>query len=70
MTLISAYAVPHPPLAVPAVGRGAEKGIPETMAAYYRVGAEIVQAQPDTIVLVSPNATHYSGAYPSDRWPQ
>ncbi|MGI6090577.1 MAG: AmmeMemoRadiSam system protein A [Saccharofermentanales bacterium] len=63
MTLISAYAVPHPPLAVPAVGRGAEKGIPETMAAYYRVGAEIVQAQPDTIVLVSPHTPALSGAF-------
>ncbi|NLB08938.1 MAG: AmmeMemoRadiSam system protein A [Clostridiales bacterium] len=63
MTLISAYAVPHPPLAVPAVGRGAEKGIPETMAAYYRVGTEIAQAQPDTIILVSPHAPALSGAF-------
>ena len=34
MGLLAAYAVPHPPLIVPAVGGGQEAAIAETTAAY------------------------------------
>ena len=43
MALLAAYAVPHPPLIVPAVGRGQEAAIADTITAY-REGARRVAA--------------------------
>ncbi len=55
MPLLSAYIVPHPPLAVPEVGKGQEESIPETMRAYREIADEIARQKPDTIILVSPH---------------
>ena len=41
MGIKAAYMVPHPPLIVPAVGRGGEKDIAETTRSYGRVAKEI-----------------------------
>lgn len=63
MSLIAAYVMPHPPLAIPEVGRGSEAKIPQTMQSYYRIGAEIARLAPDTIVIVSPHATTYAQTF-------
>ena len=60
MGITSAYMVPHPPLIVPEVGRGGEAKILETAKAYDRVGREIADKAPDTIVIISPHAVMYS----------
>ena len=57
MSIVGAFMVPHPPLIVPAVGRGDEKGISATIAAYQEVARRVAQLQPDTIVLTSPHTT-------------
>ena len=49
MGIKAAYMVPHPPLIVPAVGKGGEKQIAITTKAYERVGQEIAKIAPDTI---------------------
>ena len=59
MSIVGAFMVPHPPLIVPAVGRGDEKGISATIAAYQEVARRVAQLQPDTIVLTSPHTTLY-----------
>lgn len=59
MGITAAYMVPHPPLIVPAVGRGGEKDIAETTASYERVGQEIAKTAPDTIVIISPHSIMY-----------
>ena len=59
MGITAAYMVPHPPLIVPAVGRGGEKDIAETTASYERVGQEIAKIAPDTIVIISPHSIMY-----------
>lgn len=59
MSIIAAFAVPHPPLIIPAVGRGEEKGISETVKAYNRVGKQIAELKPETIVISSPHTTMY-----------
>ena len=41
MAIIAAYMVPHPPMIVPAVGRGSERQIEATRAAYMRVAEDI-----------------------------
>ena len=60
MPLTAAFMVPHPPLIVPAVGKGGEKQITETTRAYERVADEISALRPDTIVVTSPHAVMYA----------
>ena len=60
MGILAAYMVPHPPMIVPAVGRGSERSIEATRAAYARVAEEIAALAPETIVISSPHATMYS----------
>ena len=52
--------VPHPPLIVPAIGRGGEGKIAETSEAYERVASDIARIGPDTIVITSPHSVMYS----------
>lgn len=63
MAIVAAYAVPHPPLIVPNVGKGEEKGIARTIAAYEEVGRRVAGHAPDTIVLSSPHAPAYYDAF-------
>lgn len=60
MSVIAAYMVPHPPMIVPAVGRGSERRIEATRAAYARVAEEISKLAPETIIVSSPHATMYA----------
>ena len=60
MSIIAAYMVPHPPMIVPEVGRGSERQIEATRAAYTRVAEEIAASAPETIIVSSPHATMYS----------
>ena len=45
MAILAAYAVPHPPLIIPGVGRGRERGIQATIDAYEEVGRRTMIAQ-------------------------
>ncbi len=60
MPIIGACMVPHPPLIVPEVGRGEEKQIEATKAAYLRVAQELAALRPETVIVSSPHATMYS----------
>lgn len=51
--------VPHPPLIIPEVGRGEEKGISATIEAYHRVARQVADIQPDTIVFTTPHSVMY-----------
>ena len=59
MSIEAAFIVPHPPLIVPAVGRGEERKIQDTVDSYHEVARRIARIAPDTIVLTSPHATLY-----------
>lgn len=52
--------VPHPPLIVPAVGKGEERKIQNTIDAYHEVGRRIGGLRPETIVLLSPHQVMYA----------
>ncbi|GHV41629.1 hypothetical protein FACS1894187_23490 [Synergistales bacterium] len=56
--MLKGYLVPHPPLIVSGVGDGTE--IPQTRAAYSRIGAEIGAYNPDVAVIVSPHSVLYA----------
>ena len=52
--------VPHPPLIVPAVGRGEERGIAATVGAYERAAAFVMSFAPETLIVVSPHTAMYA----------
>ena len=60
MPILAAFMVPHPPLIVPAVGKGGEIEIEETAAAYRDVAGQIAALRPETIVITSPHTVMYS----------
>jgi len=60
MSILAAFTVPHPPMIVPAVGKGEESTIEETTAAYERVADEIAALEPDTIIITSPHSVMYA----------
>ncbi len=60
MPILAAFMVPHPPMIVPAVGRGSEKQVTETAAAYEQVAEEVAALHPDTIVILSPHSIMYA----------
>lgn len=63
MSLVAAYAVPHPPLIVPAVGRGQEAAIADTIAAYEEVARRVAAHRPEVIVVTSPHAPLYRDGF-------
>jgi AmmeMemoRadiSam system protein A len=60
MSIAAAFMVPHPPMIVPAVGRGGEEQIRETTEAYEQVAAEIAALRPETIIITTPHSIMYS----------
>ncbi len=62
MSVIKGYVVPHPPLIIPQIGEGLEKDIKKTINAYRKIGREIAELKPDTIIISTPHAS-YSDSY-------
>lgn len=59
MSVVAAFAVPHPPLIVPGVGHGREKDVAATVDAYEEVARRVADLAPDTLVISSPHTTSY-----------
>ena len=55
MSIIASFAVPHPPLIIPEVGKGREKEVQKTIYSYETIAQEIANLKPDTIVISSPH---------------
>lgn len=60
MSVIAAFAVPHPPVIIPEVGRGEEKKIAQTTAAYEDAMRRVSVLQPRTVVVTSPHSAMYA----------
>ena len=60
MAIIAAFMVPHPPMIVPAVGRGSEGQIKTTIESYEKVASQIARLKPDTIIISTPHSVMYS----------
>ena len=60
MGITAAFMVPHPPLLVPEVGRGAEKKIQRTADAYEEVARRIGALMPETVLVISPHQAMYA----------
>ena len=63
MSILAAYAVPHPPLIIPTVGKGEERRIQATIDAYRKTARQIAQLQPETIIVTSPHAPMYRDGF-------
>lgn len=63
MSIVAAYAVPHPPLIIPTVGRGQERGIQDTIDSYREIAQRIARHRPQTIIVSSPHAPLYRDAF-------
>ncbi|NLB15547.1 MAG: AmmeMemoRadiSam system protein A [Clostridiales bacterium] len=60
MNPICAIAVPHPPLIIPQVGKGDEKGIAATVEAYEKAAELVASFKPETIIIATPHSVMYS----------
>ena len=60
MAIEAAFMVPHPPMIVPEVGRGSEKQVEATRAAYGQIAEEAAALKPETVIISSPHATMYT----------
>ncbi len=63
MSLVGAYAVPHPPLIIPAVGKGEEQAIDATIQSFTEVAERVTQHHPDVVVITSPHAPLYRDGF-------
>lgn len=54
-SITGAYIFPHPPVLIPEVGRGSERGAGATLAAVKKAAKEIGKIKPDTIILTTPH---------------
>jgi AmmeMemoRadiSam system protein B len=59
MAIVGAIMVPHPPLIIPQVGRGGEQQIFKTTRAYEEAAAWLMNAAPETLVIISPHSAMY-----------
>ena len=60
--LLYAALTPHPPIMVPAVGRGQEVRVAETIQAMRRVSREIEEIKPETVIVISPHGPMFQDA--------
>ena len=54
--IIDSYILPHPPIIIPEVGKGSEKGAAKTIEMTKRAAERIKKKKPSVIILVSPHA--------------
>ncbi|MFZ5985704.1 MAG: AmmeMemoRadiSam system protein A [Bacillota bacterium] len=57
--IISSYIFPHPPIIVPEVGKGEEKGALDTVNAAQKASRDIKNEKPSTIILTTPHAPRF-----------
>ncbi len=60
MPVVAAFAVPHPPIILPEIGRGEEKKIQKTIDAYRVAMRQAAELRPETIVVLSPHTVLYA----------
>lgn len=59
MAMMGAVMLPHPPMIVPAVGRGSEIQIAETTRAYEKAARQLADWRPETVIITTPHSVMY-----------
>ena len=62
MGIVFGCVAPHPPLLIPDVGHGQEKAIQATTDAMNRLADELAEADPQTLVVISPHGRGHGDA--------
>ena len=60
MSILAAYLMPHPPLALKEIGNGKEDKIKNTIDAMGRISKKIALLKPQTIIVISPHGPLFS----------
>ncbi len=60
--ILGYYLMPHPPIILPDIGKGEEKKIEATSLACNKIGREIADIKPNTIIIITPHAAMFSDA--------
>ncbi len=68
--ILGAYVMPHPPIIVPEIGKGEEKGAQSTIDACRRIADEIKELSPDIILLITPHGPVFRDAIAVSRVPE
>ena len=55
MPAVFACVTPHPPVIVPAVGRGRERDVQDTLDAFAQLRARLAEAEPDVLLFICPH---------------
>lgn len=61
-TLLSSYIFPHPPIIIPEIGRGEERGAANTIEGCQRAAKDIKDNNPDTVVVITPHGPAFRDA--------
>lgn len=59
MAVVGAFAVPHPPIILPEIGRGEERKIQATIDAYREAARRAGALRPETLAVLSPHSVMY-----------
>ena len=59
MPILGTLIVPHPPLIIPAVGRGREREVQATIDAYRSAAKQAAAWNPEVLVITSPHLVLY-----------
>lgn len=62
MALEAVYFMPHPPLAVPAIGGGNERRIQNTLDGFERISRSIEALKPERIIFITPHGNAFKEA--------
>ena len=60
MAILGAVIVPHPPLIIPAVGRGREQEVQATIDAYRTAAKQVADWKPEVLIITSPHQVMYA----------
>ena len=60
MPMIGAVILPHPPLIIPAVGRGQERQVQSTIDAYRAAAKRVAEWKPEVLIVSSPHTVMYA----------
>ena len=63
MTILGAFAVPHPPIIIHGVGRGKEHGAQATLNAFHTIAQQIAALEPELIILTTPHGNLFRDAF-------
>ena len=60
MSILGAVIIPHPPLIIPAVGRGREQEVRTTIDAYRTAAKQVAAWEPGVLIVTSPHQIMYA----------